>query len=161
VRRAPERVSRLALLAVNPRPPRPDQLDAWARQRAALASGTSARELQERLLPVLLAPARRAELEPLVLQMAVEVGEADLDDQLALQQTRVDERPALGSIAVPTLVLAGGEDALVPVARHEEVHAAVPGSRLEVLPGVGHLSTCEAPGPVAAALRRWREGSDA
>jgi pimeloyl-ACP methyl ester carboxylesterase len=160
-RRAPERVARLALLAVNPRPPRPDQHEAWADQRRALAEGTSARQLQEQLLPVLVAPDRRAELEPLVLQMAEEVGEADLDDQLAIQQTRVDERPALGRIGAPTLVLAGAEDALVPVERHVEVHAGVPGSRLEVLAGVGHLSTCEAPGDVARALRRWLERSDA
>ncbi|SFC56446.1 Pimeloyl-ACP methyl ester carboxylesterase [Nocardioides terrae] len=160
-RRAPDRVVRLALLAVNPRPPRPDQLEAWAAQRRALADGASARQLQEQLLPVLVTPRHRAELEPLVLRMADEVGEEDLDDQLAIQQTRIDERPALRRIGVPTLVLAGAQDALVPVARHEEVRASVPGARLAVLPHSGHLSTCEAPAEVAAELRRWLRGSDA
>ena len=60
VRRAPERVSRLALLAVNARAPRPDQQAAWAAQRRALAQGGTARSLQEQLLPVLLAEHRRA-----------------------------------------------------------------------------------------------------
>ena len=36
-RRAPQRVTRLALLAVNARSPRPDQLAAWATQRRMLA----------------------------------------------------------------------------------------------------------------------------
>ena len=155
VRRAPQRVSRLALLAVNPRLPRPDQQEAWAASRRALAEGGSARALQESLLPVLVAPRRRAELADVVLAMADEVGEADLDDQLAIQQTRVDERPALPRVAVPTLVVAGAADALVPVERHEEVHAAVAGSRLQVLDGTGHLATLEAPARVAAALATW------
>lgn len=164
VRRAPERVARLALLAVNPRPPRAEQQEAWAAQREALARGATARELQEQVLPLLVAPGRRGpELDADVLAMADEVGEAALDDQLAIQQTRTDERPALGRITVPVLVVAGAEDALVPVERHQEVHRAVPGSRLDVLDGTGHLSTLEAPERVAAALAGWvaRPGSDA
>jgi len=156
VRRAPDRVARLALLAVNPRPPRPDQQDAWAAQRALLAAGGTARSLQEQLLPVLLSPPHRTpELDEVVLAMADEVGEDALDDQLAIQQSRVDERPALPGVAVPTLVLAGAEDALVPLERHQEVHAAVPGAHLEVLHGTGHLSALEAPDAVAAALSAW------
>lgn len=154
VRLAPERVTRLALLAVNARPPRADQQETWAAQREALAEGCSARRLQQQLLPALVAPGRQ-DLEPAVLAMADEVGERDLADQLAIQQTRVDARPALDRIAVPTLVIAGAGDALVPVERHLEVHAAVPGSRLEVVEGVGHLSTLEAPGTVAALLDDW------
>jgi len=156
VRRAPERVARLALLAVNPRGPRPDQQDAWAAQRALLAAGATARSLQEQLLPVLVSPRNRTpELDEEVLAMAEEVGEEALDDQLAIQQSRVDERPTLPRITVPTLLLAGADDALVPVDRHEEVHAAVPGAHLEVIDGTGHLSPLEAPDAVAAALNGW------
>ena len=156
VRRAPERVARLALLAVNPRPPRPDQLEAWASQREHLAAGGTARSLQQQLLPVLVSPRHRSpELDEVVLSMADEVGEVALDDQLAIQQSRVDERPALPAVSVPTLVLGGAEDALVPVARHEEVHAGVAGACLQVLDGTGHLTTLEAPDAVAAALSTW------
>jgi pimeloyl-ACP methyl ester carboxylesterase len=56
---------------------------------------------------------------------------------------------------VPTLVLAGAADVLCPVDRHEEIAALVPGARLEVLDGVGHLVTVEAPARVAAALDGW------
>ena len=158
-REAPERVTRLALLAVNPRPPRPDQQEAWAAQRRELAQGGTARALQEQLLPVLVSPGHRtADLDEVVLAMADEVGEAALDDQLAIQQTRRDERAALPLLRVPVLLVAGAEDALVPVERHEEVRDAVPGARLEVLDGVGHLSTLEAPGNVATALSAWLAG---
>ena len=156
VRRAPARVTRLALIAVNPRAPRPDQQEAWAAERRRLAGGGTARELQERLLSALVSPGHRSpELDQVVVAMADEVGEAALDDQLAIQQTRRDELPALPRIGVPTLVLAGAEDALVPVERHQEVRDAVPGARLEVLDGAGHLSTLEEPDAVAAALRAW------
>jgi pimeloyl-ACP methyl ester carboxylesterase len=155
-RQAPERVTRLALLAVNPRPPRPDQLDAWAGQRRELAEGGTARSLQEQLLSVLVSPGHRtSDLDEVVLAMADEVGEAALDDQLAIQQTRRDERPELPRLEVPVLLVAGAQDALVPVERHEEVRAAVPGAHLEVLGGTGHLSPLEAPRAVATALSAW------
>lgn len=154
-RRAPDRVRRLALLAANPRPPRPEQQDAWSAQRRALAEGASARSLQEQLLPVLVPAGRRAELRQAVLEMADDVGERDLDDQLAIQQSRVDERPALTRIGVPTLLVAGAEDALVPVARHDEIRAQVTAATAVVLPRTGHLAPLEEPGQVAAALARW------
>jgi pimeloyl-ACP methyl ester carboxylesterase len=54
-------------------------------------------------------------------------------------------------------VLCGAEDALCPLERHERMHALIPGSRLEVIPGAGHLPTLEAPDAVSAALQRWLE----
>lgn len=158
-RLAPERVTRLALLAVNPRPPRQDQQEAWSAQRRSLAGGAPARALQEQLLPVLVPVSRRAELDAVVLAMADDVGSSRLDDQLVIQQTRVDERASLHRIAVPTLLVAGELDALVPVARHEEVAAEVPGSRVVVLPGTGHLAPLEAPTDVARALAGWLSGT--
>lgn len=155
VRQAPERISRLALLAVNPHPPRPDQQQAWAAQRRSLAEGSSARALQEQLLPVLVPDHRRADLDAVTLTMADETGADRLDQQLGIQQTRIDERRALDRIAVPTLVVAGELDALVPVARHEEVAAEVAGSQLVVLPGTGHLAPLEAPDEVTTALAGW------
>jgi pimeloyl-ACP methyl ester carboxylesterase len=108
------------------------------------------------LLPALVSPGHRSPgLDETVLTMADEVGETLLDAQLAIQETRQDERPALPRVRVPTLVLAGGEDGLVPVERHEEVRAGVPAAQLQVLDGVGHLSTLEAPDAVAAALSAW------
>ncbi|QJY48191.1 alpha/beta fold hydrolase [Pseudonocardia broussonetiae] len=155
VRRAPERVVRLALLSTNARPPLPAQRAAWAAQRAALAGGATARDLQAELLPVLLHDPSCA--GP-ALAMADDVGAQVLDHQLAAQATRVDERPALARVAVPTLVLAARQDRLCPLDRHEEIAALVPGARLEVLDGVGHLSPLEAPDRVASALERWWAG---
>jgi pimeloyl-ACP methyl ester carboxylesterase len=41
--------------------------------------------------------------------------------------------------AVPTLIVWGDEDAVIPVQHAHAAHAAMPGSRLEVLEGAGHF----------------------
>lgn len=152
VRRAPERVTKLALLATNARGPTAAQYDGWAAARARFAAGHAARDVQRDLLPVLL---RDHAHDETALAMADDLGAAAFDRQLAAQATRIDERPALARVAVPTLVLAGGVDVLCPVDRHEEIAALVPAAQLEVLDGVGHLATVEAPSRVSHALGRW------
>ena len=52
---------------------------------------------------------------------------------------------ALARIAVPTLLLWGEDDELVPVGYGRAAAAAIPGSQLVVLPGVGHIPSIEAP----------------
>ncbi|MBW0104412.1 alpha/beta fold hydrolase [Pseudonocardia sp. KRD291] len=154
VRRAPERVTRLCLIATNARPPTTAQREAWAAQRAALDAGRSAREVQRDLLDVLVHH-RTPGCDETVLALADGVGESDLMAQLLAQDTRVDERPALARVAVPTLVLAAARDRICPVDRHEEMHALIPGSRLTVLDGIGHLIPVEAPAAAAEALEDW------
>lgn len=155
VRLAPERVSRLCLLDTNAREPTSTQVAAWAASRQALASGASATDLQRESMATLVSPHARSSVEAVVLQMAQECGEVVLDQQLAAQAGRVDERPSLGEIKVPTMIICGDVDALCPVANHEEIHSLVPDSGLVVLPHVGHLSTLESPDQVAQAMVSW------
>lgn len=46
--------------------------------------------------------------------------------------------PLLKRIAVPTLVIHGEADPLVPVAAGRELGKNIPGARLEIIPGMGH-----------------------
>ncbi|WP_226345812.1 alpha/beta fold hydrolase [Agilicoccus flavus] len=151
------RIERLALLDTNARPPTPGQMGGWTAALADLDGGTRPRDVQRSLLPLLLGPGAAADprLVASTLDMADEVGPARLADQLRLQLTRVDERPRLARIGVPALVLTGADDALCPLARHEEIAALVPGARLAVVPGAGHLSPLERPAEVAAELTAW------
>lgn len=55
-----------------------------------------------------------------------------------------DLRDVLPHIEVPTLLLYGDVDMRSPLVVAEELHAQIPGSRLVVMPGVGHLSNIEA-----------------
>ncbi len=45
---------------------------------------------------------------------------------------------ALGSLRVPTLVVHGDADRLVPLEMGRATAAAIPGARLEIVPGMGH-----------------------
>jgi pimeloyl-ACP methyl ester carboxylesterase len=56
---------------------------------------------------------------------------------------------------VPVLIVWGERDPMIPVRHGEHAHQAIPGSRLEVFDGVGHLPQLEAPGRFVAVLERF------
>ena len=56
------------------------------------------------------------------------------------------------SSGLPILLIWGDQDRIIPVAHGYATHAAVPGSRLEVLPGVGHFPHVESPTAVVDIL---------
>jgi len=59
--------------------------------------------------------------------------------------SRPDSTPMLSTIDVPTLIVVGGEDVVTPPRDARALHAAIPGSRIEVLQQAGHLSNVERP----------------
>ena len=59
----------------------------------------------------------------------------------------------LGEIRCPTLVLAGKEDILLPVAFSEELVRGMPGAEIIVLEATGHGMLIETPGKVADAMQ--------
>jgi pimeloyl-ACP methyl ester carboxylesterase len=61
----------------------------------------------------------------------------------------------LGRIRVPALVIAGGDDALVPLAGAEALARGLPHARLEVLPGAGHALGVERAADVARLVRAF------
>ena len=58
---------------------------------------------------------------------------------------------------IPTLLLWGAEDRIIPVEHGRATHEAIPDSRFETLPGVGHFPQLDAPREVAARIRRFLE----
>jgi len=94
-------------------------------------------------------------LTDMVRQMAVDIGAEALVRQHAAIMGRPDNRPLLASIRCPTLVIVGREDALTPPELAQEIAAGIPGARLEIIPGCGHLSTLEQPQAVNRAMRAW------
>ena len=77
-----------------------------------------------------------------------------------LAETRV-EPTRLAGFAVPTLVVAGSEDAFFSVAALREVAAAIPGARLEVIEGAGHSPYWEMPDAFHARVEPFLEESGA
>lgn len=68
-----------------------------------------------------------------------------------------DVRDVLSGIDVPALLLYGDRDVRAPLTVASALHAAIRGSRLVVLPGVGHVCNVEAPGEFNAAVRELLE----
>lgn len=58
---------------------------------------------------------------------------------------RPDSTPTLATISVPTLVIVGDEDVPTPVKDARAMHLGIPGSRLEIVAGAGHLANLERP----------------
>jgi pimeloyl-ACP methyl ester carboxylesterase len=58
---------------------------------------------------------------------------------------------------VPTLLVWGARDRVIPAAHAEAAHTAIPGSRLEVFPQAGHFPQLDDPGRFAALLSRFIE----
>ncbi len=72
---------------------------------------------------------------------------------------------------MPTLIVWGARDALIPPSHGVAAHAAIPGSRLEIFEHVGHFPHCEAPerfvdvvgrfidetAPAAMPAEAWRD----
>lgn len=65
----------------------------------------------------------------------------------------------LSAITTPTLVLVGDEDVATVPLKSERICAAIPGARMQILPGAGHSSTIETPDTVNAAMEAFLSGS--
>lgn len=160
MRQAPGRVAKLALLNTHARPDSPEATE--NRHRLMALAERDFTEVIKALLPRLMTEAhvQDAALAGIISSMALAVGkEAFLRQQRAIIG-RIDSRPHLESIACPTLVVAGREDQLMPVALLEELARGIPGARLEVLEACGHMASMEKPREVIALLREWVTGRD-
>jgi pimeloyl-ACP methyl ester carboxylesterase len=158
LRRAPERIAKLALLDTSARPDTPEQ--SAAREKfIAMAEAGQLAEVVDTLALRFLHRDRRtdATLNRVIRDMAADTGvEAFVRQQKAIM-TRPDSRPQLSSIACPTLVLVGEGDELTPPSLAQEIAAGIAGARLVTVPDCGHLSTVERPEAVNAALAEWLE----
>ena len=156
VRQARHRVERLALLDTSARADTPEQTKK-REEFISLAERGRFPAVTDALLPLLLHKTRLAdrELVTTVKKMAKDTGkEAFIREERAIM-TRRNSLPLLPSITCPTLVLCGRQDALTPLDRHDEIAAAIPGSKLKIIEDCGHLSTLERPLEVSDALRSW------
>ncbi len=110
------------------------------------------------MLPMLLSARTRQEQPPVVRRVRDMIG-ATTARTIARAQRAMAARPDstrdLGGIDVPVLVVAGEEDAIVPADATDNMAARIPGARLHLVPGAGHLSPMEQPAAFNDALTRW------
>jgi len=150
-RRAPELVRALALCdtragadTVAGRQGR----ETFAQNALAKGLGWVAEDFCPKLLKPDPDPAVLAQVKALTAEGTPE-GVAAAQRGMAL---RKDSVPTLSRIQVPTLVVVGEHDQLTPVAEAQAMRAGIPGARLAIVPGAGHLPNLEAAATVSQQL---------
>ena len=87
--------------------------------------------------------------------MARRAGPTLLLRQNTALMERSDRRGDLSRISCPTLLVWGREDSFADVEHGHDMAARIPGARLVVLDGCGHLPTLERPEEATRAAREW------
>lgn len=121
--------------------------ESWqARMDAVRAGGMAA--IADAVLARFFSPAFRAAQPELLARFRATLLATDPAGYLACCAAlrEADLRAQIGQIAAPTLIIAGGLDEATPPEQARELHAAIGGSQLAVLPGAGHLSNVECAG---------------
>lgn len=82
------------------------------------------------------------------------IDRAEPDAAIALRicGSEVDIRGSIARITQPTLIIHGDQDAIVPLQQAHDLAASIPGSRLVILEGAGHVPTMTQPAAVADAI---------
>ena len=152
---APARVERLALLDTNPFAETDAVTAARGPQIARVEAGDLDGVLAE-VIPRYFPPdAPRPDLAALCLAMGGALGPHAFVRQSHALIGRRDRQEALAAFRGPALVLTGAEDIVCPRDRHERIHALIPGSRLAIIAGAGHLPTLEQPETTTEEINRW------
>ncbi len=151
----PERLAGVALFDTNLAAPSQEQLDQRREWEATVRSGKLWHLVAQELVPVQTSdPERNGQL---IFAMAETASSAGFISENAALLDRHDRRGALAGLSCPVLIACGDEDIVCPPALHRELATRVPGARLEVIPGAGHLATIDQPAAVSDLLIDWLE----
>ena len=156
IRQQPQRIVRLALLNTSARPDTPEATKV-RNERVAETKAGRYTEMRAAGFPQSVHPDRvnDAALKENSRLTAEDSG----PDAYIRQQTaiiaRIDSRPHLKDIRVPTLVLSGDKDMLISNEFSKEMAAMIPGAKLVIVPNCGHLAPVEQPEATGAALDEW------
>ena len=157
IRRAPERVQKLALIDTRATPDTPEDT---ARRRGLIEQARLPgrfKGVQPSLLPGLIHPSQLHDttITQPILDMAEEVGAEGFIRQQEAMIVRPDSRPTMAAIRVPTVVIVGRQDMSTTLANAEEMATGIRNAKLVVIEECGHMTVLERRAETSAALRRW------
>ena len=129
-----------------------DAAAATARERGASA-------IADAMLPKMLAPATLGRLPDVAEGLRALMSStpvAGMVGALAAMRDREGSEPLLPTLAgIPTLIVAGEADALIPPDQARAMATSIPGARIVIIPGAGHLPPVEQPEITTARLREF------
>jgi pimeloyl-ACP methyl ester carboxylesterase len=156
MRRAPERVTTLALIDTSARPDTPEASDN-RRRGIELARAGKLDLAAAGTYPNAVHPDNVEDigLKAIHMEMARTTGpEAYIRQQEAII-SRPDSRPDLTNIKVPTMIVVGDHDKITPPDVAAEMARAIPGAWLVPIETAGHLTLLEEAQQVNTAIEAW------
>ncbi len=156
LRRAPERVTRIALMDTNAQAETPQTSAGYEPMIVGVKAGKLDEVMRGFLKPDYLAPGPgRVKVLGMMAEMTRDLGAEVFLRQVRALQRRRDQQATLRKIKVPALVMCGAHDRLTPVKRHEFMAELIPYAKLHIVEDAGHVPTLEAPEEVTEVLRTW------
>jgi pimeloyl-ACP methyl ester carboxylesterase len=113
-------------------------------QRLAQIDSTSMSNLARQRMPAVYGPHAAADLVERGVRLFAAIRK-DVYRSASADLWIADRRQVAATVTVPTLILVGELDSITPTNLSAELTRLIPGSRLTVIPGVGHLANEEAP----------------
>ncbi len=158
--RYPERLR--ALMLLNTRAGADSATAARGREDTAreVETADSVAKVVDAMLPKLTAPTtpeRRPDLVARVQAMMEQTTPRAVAGALRGMAVRPDRTAELARIAVPTLVVAGAEDQVIPLDESRQMAGSIPNARLVVIPEAGHLAPLENPAATDEAIIQFLE----
>ena len=134
-----------------------DTLEGRSNRRSmlALVEREGASGVAREMMPKLLGATTResnATVESTVRRLIKQQSPDAIRGAILRMMERPDSTSIVAALRVPALIVVGAEDELTPVEESRKLAEAIPGSRLEIIPGAGHLANLEQPEPFNTAL---------
>lgn len=156
MRRAPDRITRIALIATSPLADTPDVAAGRETHIIAARAGRWEDVLQHEINSTWMAPTTdRVDLVRQLTAMGRDIGPEIYIRQVRALQRRKDQQAVVRKIRQPACVICGRHDGQYQLKRHEFMAELIPDATLEIIEDAGYLPTMEAPDAVTQALQRW------
>jgi 3-oxoadipate enol-lactonase len=140
---APDRIDRLVLACTSARF---GERENWL-QRAATVRSCGMEAIADAVLALWFTPRTHRAAPALVSEYRQMMVSAEREGYAGCCEALADWEPgdALKTIRAPALVLAGSEDPATPPEQCEAIRERIPGARMSILAGAGHLANLEQP----------------
>lgn len=156
-RRYPERVRALVLVDTRAGPDSEDAARGrYESAERALREGSG--PIADRMVEKLFGPEASADLREEWRSIMSSTPPEGVAAALRAMAVRSDSFATLRTFEKPLLIVVGKDDVLTPPSEAQRMHEAVPGSRLEIVAGAGHMTPVEQPDHFAAVLRDFLAG---
>jgi pimeloyl-ACP methyl ester carboxylesterase len=156
MRQQPQRVAKLLLMNTQARTDPPEVTQRRLATIDLIKQGQF-EEAMEANFPLLVHPSR---IDDEILKERMRLTRQDTGPEVYLRHqaaimSRIDSRPSLKDIRVPTLVVSGDADRLISNEYSREMAELIPRAKLEILAQCGHLAPMEQPEALVEAMDEW------